>query len=399
MTSFSDGAPLYPAGTIKPAAVGRGQESPTTTRIRDARGALLLTHPFFGVLSLKLTLEETTDIPTMAVSTKALKYNPAFVESLGNAELKGVIAHECMHLALLHHARQESRDAGMFNEAADYTINENLIADGFTLPKGALLDARFNGMSAEQIYQRLRDEEKPEQDGQGGKQPGKGAGATGSFESAGPDGSADAAEAERDWQQNTNEAMRAASSAGKMPAGLRRTIEQALTPKADWRALLRRFMQDQIQTRSTWSKKNKRFPDIFLPGKVNDGMGVLVVAVDTSGSIDQPTLARFSAEVSAMACDLEPSAVHVVYCDTEVNNVDMFERGDTVKLAAHGGGGTRFTPVFEHVSNEGLNPVALVYLTDMQCGDWPGEQSYPVLWAAYGAAGVVAPMGETITVD
>lgn len=378
------------------------RESEQFTRVRDARAGLLLTHPFFGVLSLKLDLIEDASVETAGVNSKALRFAPAFVETLSNAELKGLVAHEVMHLALMHHARQGARDASMWNDAGDYAINAGLVADGFTLPKGALLDSKYDGMAAEAIYNALRDE-KQEQDAQQpkpgkGGQPGKGNAATGSFEPAGPEGSSEAGDAERDWQENANEAMRAASSAGKLPAGIKRTVSAAVVPKADWRALLRRFMTDQIKTRSTWSKRNKRFPDIYLPGRTRDGMGALVVAVDTSGSVNQAMLDRFAAEISAISADVEPACVHVVYCDAQVNRVDTYEHGETVKLTACGGGGTRFSPVFARVESEGWQPAALVYLTDLICSDYPPEPAYPVLWACYGSQRV-APMGETVAID
>lgn len=373
-------------------------------RVRDARSALLLTHPFFGVLSLKLELLEDASAGTLAVNSKALRFAPDFVESLSNAELKGVVAHEVMHLALLHHARQGSRETAMWNDAGDYAINQNLIADGFALPKGVLLDKRFDGMSAESIYQRLQDEKaqqqpqgKPDPNGKAGK--GAGDSATGSFEPAGAADSAEAGDAAREWQENANEAMRVASSAGKLPAGIKRVVSEVLLGKADWKALLRRFMTDQIKTRSSWSVPNKRFPDIYLPGKVKDGMGALVVAVDTSGSITQQVLDRFGAEVSAIAQDVEPAQVHVIYCDAQVNHVDTFELGEPVKLSAHGGGGTRFSPVFARVASEGWQPAALVYLTDLDCHDYPKDPGYPVLWAAYNGEGRTAPVGETIHID
>lgn len=366
-------------------------ESPSMARVRNARGGLLLTHPFFGVLSLKIALRESSDVPTAGVTSKELVFNPAFVDGLSNHELRGLIAHEVMHLGLCHHARQGTRDHQLWNIAADFAINPVLIDDGFILPKGALLDSAFKGMSAEAIYDKLRDSAKPIT--------ADGSGATGTFDSAGPEGSAEAGESAREWQEYAQEALRAASSAGKLPQHLRRVITESLAGKADWRALLRRFMTDQVRVRSTWSKRNKRFPDIYMPGRQRDGMGALVVGVDTSGSVSPEVLARFGAEISAIAADVEPSVIHVVYCDADVNHVESFEHGEEIKLEPHGGGGTDFRPVFEYVANEGLRPECLIYLTDM-CGRFPDvEPEYPVLWAAYGAGGIVAPMGETVVID
>ena len=63
-------------------------ESQATERVRDARAALLLTHPFFGVLSLKLKLVEYSSIGTAGVNATELRFNPAFVMGLSTAELK-----------------------------------------------------------------------------------------------------------------------------------------------------------------------------------------------------------------------------------------------------------------------------------------------------------------------
>lgn len=401
------------------------KESEHMSAMRDARGALLLTHPFFGVLSLKLDLIEDASVETACVNSKALRFAPQFTETLSRAALKGLVAHEVMHLALLHHARTGNRDDSLWNDACDYAINPILKAEGFTLPTGALDEARFHGMSAEAIYQKLQDERaqepqggqsKPDdgagQSGQGaaddsgepsqGGADGQGAGQSpnpcGSFEKAGPDESAEAGEAAREWSENVSEAARAASSAGKIPDSMRRHIKEALEPKADWRALLRRFMADQLKTRNTWATPNKRFPGLYLPGKVKDGMGAIVIGVDTSGSIDQKALDRFAAEINAIAADVEPAEIRVVYCDAAVNRVDTFEHSEPVTLTPCGGGGTAFQPVFDYVADEGLKPAALVYLTDT-FGDNPTEPEYPVLWATYAAHGRVMPWGETVPID
>lgn len=371
-------------------------ESSSMLRIREARAGLLLTHPFFGVLSLKLDLIESTVIPTMGVNTKSLVFNPAFSDSLTMSELKGVLAHEVMHLAMLHPMRQGARDKQLWNIACDHVLNLGLLKDGFTLPKDGCMDSQYEGMTSEEVYRKL------EQQCQEAKAAGKpspfgdpGNISTGTFESAGPADSADAGEAEREWTQNANEAIRAASSAGKLPSGLKEKINAALNKSADWEELLKRFMHDQVRTRTTWSKRNKRFPGVILPGKLPDGMGPIVVAVDTSGSIDTALLKRFSDELSALIDDIKPSETHVVYCDAKVHRVESYGPGEPFTMTAVGRGGTDFAPVFDRVLEEGWTPAALVYLTDLD-GPFPSyEPEYPVLWAAYGTT-AVAPFGDSI---
>lgn len=373
-------------------------ESPQLQRVREARATLLLTHPFFGVLSLRLDLREEPGIPTAGVDGKRLFFNPAFVDKLTQAELKGVVAHEVLHCALLHHARMENRDPRRWNIACDAALNPVLIEDGFTLPAGAIILPAFSGQTAEYIYSRL-----PQDAGEGGgggaDENGDGSDATGTFSSAGPEGSADAESQAREWQENVQSAIRAAQSAGKLPAHIKRIIDSTVAPRADWKALLRRFMTEHTRQRSTWARRNKRFPCVYLPGYVKEGMGAVVVGVDTSGSIGPETLSAFAAEVRAIAQDAMPSCVHVVYCDAAVNHVDSFEHGEDVVIEPHGGGGTDFRPVFDWVAEQGLTPAAFVYLTDLM-GTFPDvEPEYPVLWASYGAGGAVGPWGGTVCVD
>ena len=65
-------------------------ETPAAERIRKARTALLLDHPFFGSLLFRLKGEECRSIPTMATNGVVLRYNPVFVDTLNAATLAGV---------------------------------------------------------------------------------------------------------------------------------------------------------------------------------------------------------------------------------------------------------------------------------------------------------------------
>ena len=133
-------------------------ETPTSLRIQKARTALLLDHPFFGSLLFRLKGQESRSIKTMATDGVSLYYNPDFVETLNAATLAGTLAHEVMHPALHHHVRRSGRDPKRWNQACDYAINPLLVDAGLSLPDGVLLDHRFRGMSAEQIYNLLETE-------------------------------------------------------------------------------------------------------------------------------------------------------------------------------------------------------------------------------------------------
>ena len=133
-------------------------ETPTSRRIQKARTALVLDHPFFGSLLFRLKGRECRSIQTMATDGVSLYYNPEFVETLNAATLAGTLAHEVMHPALHHHVRRSGRDPKRWNMACDFAINPLLVDAGLSLPEGVLLDNRFRGMSAEQIYNLLESE-------------------------------------------------------------------------------------------------------------------------------------------------------------------------------------------------------------------------------------------------
>ena len=118
----------------------------------------MLDHPFFGSLLFRLKGRECRSIQTMATDGVSLYYNPDFVETLNAATLAGTLAHEVMHPALHHHVRRSGRDPKRWNMACDFAINPLLVDAGLNLPEGVLLDNRFRGMSAEQIYNLLESE-------------------------------------------------------------------------------------------------------------------------------------------------------------------------------------------------------------------------------------------------
>jgi predicted metal-dependent peptidase len=55
-----------------------------------------------------------------------------------------------------------------------------------------------------------------------------------------------------------------------------------------------------------------------LPSVKRQGVGEIVIAVDTSGSIGKVELEQFAGEISAISGEAKPEAIHVVYCDAAV---------------------------------------------------------------------------------
>jgi len=128
-------------------------------KIATARMRLLMSEPFFASLLLQLRVVDVSqrlEIKTMATDGKHLFYTDDYIRCLSEAELVFVLAHEVLHVALEHHLRCAKRNLRLWNIACDYAINLQLLnADIGKMPQGALLDPAYENMAAEEIYQRL----------------------------------------------------------------------------------------------------------------------------------------------------------------------------------------------------------------------------------------------------
>jgi predicted metal-dependent peptidase len=354
----------------------------------------------------------------MATDGVSLYYNPEFVETLNSSTLCGILAHEVLHPGLHHHVRRSGRDPERWNEACDYAINPLLLDDGLSLPDGVLVDKRFRGMSAEQIYNILETEsaQQPESPGgtgptngdksQDGQAPGDADRPSAPVTNGGigqvldapqsSEGTLTIEEQAREWSVAVSQAVTVAKQAGKLPAGIERTLEGAAEAAVDWRELLRRLWSETTPADYSWMCPNRRhiWAGLYLPGVIREGVGEVAIAVDCSGSVNSRQLQLFEAEVRSILDGQRPQRVYVLYFDTMVHKVETFEAGQRVSLTPVGGGGTAFGPCFEWLEQNGVVPRTLVFLTDLY-GSFPtSEPGYPVLWASTG--GRRAPFGQVV---
>ena len=379
----------------------------TAIKLTRARTRLLLSQPFFGALALRMQPVPADHLDTMGTDGKTLFYNPDFVESLSMDELVGVLAHEVMHPACQHHTRRGGRDPKRWNIAADYAINPIILDNGFTLPEGALVDAAYSGLSAEAIYARLPE---PQESGNGGTgqsacpDPGRCGGIMDATDSAGHSSPAASAAAESECRQALAQAATIAKNTGKLPGTLARLVDEILNPKVDWREVLRRFIENTTRQEYRWTPPNRRFvhQGLYLPSCRSEGMPPMAVAIDTSASVTQEEMNQFAAELNAILVDCMPEEVHVLYCDSTLQRVDVLSPHDLpLSLEAMAGGGTDFRPPFEWLEDADISPACIVYLTDLQCSNFPDEPSCPTLWATTASPDILGyygapPFGEIV---
>ena len=350
-------------------------------RITRARTRLLLERPFFGYLALHLKTEIDPTILTACTDGKRIRYNPAFVARLSDRELMGLVAHEVMHPAHEHHLRMAGRNPERWNVACDYAINPLVKRAGLALPEGVLLDKAYRGMNAERIYKLLPEELS------GKERAAAGWGGVEAPEMAeGADGSQETVESEaKKWATRLMNA--AAADPGRVPGPLKRRIETLRSPPADWRSLLRRFIDRANPSDWSW-----RAPapwhlsqGLYLPRWAKPKLSHLAVAIDTSGSTGS-ILNYFIAELSNILRSFPACVTTLIQCDSRVREAQTFTARELpLTITVQGGGGTDFNPVFAHLADKPA-PGGLVFFSDLQANRdrYPAAApGYPVLWVEY----------------
>jgi predicted metal-dependent peptidase len=410
----------------------------------------VLDRPFLGALALHLVpVAVSADrCDTLGTDGRRLWFHAPFVAGLSPAHLRFWIAHVALHCALGHFARRQHRIRVRWDVACDHAVNLLLRADGLTLPEQALAEGAFADLSAEQIYplvpeapqdlpvdrHDLRrdptggglagylDETSIAQGDRGGvTSASAGAGGEameddGSADDEGWDdagnigrkhrpagerdtpflGPADAHELEQLWTSRLATAAQAAREAGRLGQSWQRVLERLIEPVLPWRALLARYVVSAAREDYTFQRPPRRDGDAILPRLARGSLRIVAV-LDTSGSITRQELAEFAAELDALKAQVR-AEVTVHACDERLapEGPWHFDPWDTVTLpdSLPGGGGTRFTPVFEWIDRALLAPDLLIYFTDAQ-GEFPtAPPPYPVLWLVKGRGEV--PFGERV---
>ena len=351
-----------------------------TQKLSKGRVGVMLDHCFFGRILYMLGIKEDSSCPTGYTDGRIIGYNKEFIAESSMETVSFFLVHEVCHVAFMHHLRRGARDHKKWNIACDYVVNLLLRDAKFDVPEFALLDDTYLGMGVEEVYNLL-----PSGEGDGEGDPGEGEGGIGEVRDY-PGDASDRQKAEQDVKVMVSQAYNQAKASGSVPEGFERVIEGLLNPKVDWREVLRDMVSNRERDDYSWRRPNRRYGggQVIFPTLYSESVGEVAIAVDTSGSIGDEELQMAASEISAILDEFPSASVRTIYCDSKVypEATQVFEQGDfPVELKAMGGGGTRFTPVFEYLSELDTPPTMLVYITDLCCHDYPDTPpDYPVLW-------------------
>lgn len=400
------------------------------TKLAAARARLILDKPFLGALVLRLPMKAARSdwCPTTATDVRAFYYNPVYIAGLSLEQTQFMLAHEALHCALSHFARRQHRTRHRWDLACDYAINPLLVTDGLQPPPGALLDANYRGMTAEEIYPLIDPQDpsetldthayhpdpssEPSRPPQATSQPsprpsptedhGKNDVGTEACQPAPPPPPLGADEQETlsiQWQQRLAGAAQQARQAGKLGGELERLVEHLLQPRLPWRVLLAHYMTATARDDYTYFRPSRREGSYILPSLRSHQLEV-TVAIDTSGSISAQELDEFCAEVDLLKGQIR-ARITLLPCDARLAEGapwrfepwEAFRSPQTLK----GGGGTSFIPVFQWIDQADQQPNLLVYFTDAEGVFPPQPPPYPVIWLVKGRSPV--PWGQRIQLN
>lgn len=361
----------------------------------------IMSQPKYTALAGVLMIGEKTinDMPTACTNGRDEMYGREFVDNLTDAELRWVVLHENYHKLYQHLTTWKHLwkiDPNTANQAMDYVINIKIMddnTDGFAvIPKGGLIDAQYRDMDTAQVFNLIRQSNDNDDDGGMDEHDWKGA--------------QDLSDEEKGaLARDIDEAIRqGALAAGKMGGTDSRELEELLKPQVDWREVLREFISTTCAGNdySTWARPNRRLMSqgVYMPSGISQSVGELVVAIDTSGSINKRTLTTFLSEVKSICDTVHPEQVRLLYWGHEVVGDESYKTDELDGLITStkpmGGGGTDVNCVTQYMTAEGINPQACIVLTDgYLCGNW-GEWSCPVLWTVIDNKSAVPTAGTAI---
>ncbi|WP_154222907.1 vWA domain-containing protein [Marinicella rhabdoformis] len=409
-------------------------------------------NPFLATLSLMADYRFDNTCQHFNTDGQVIRINTTYFENLNAAERTGLLLHLTLHSALLHPIRRGLRDTQVWNMAADVVVNNIITESGdFLPPKNTALEPQYSDLSVEQVYEKLID--LPHQNtqlaalakqwmDQGSTAKQNNTQTTTEDEVNKQDKleqsqndrlsqnqvrqilmtmyphhpdlqtnkeNAQQLQSEKEFKtaikQHWQNALRKAQAAhqvtcrdpGMIPAGLMLEIDKMMNPEIDWRWLLWHFV---VRTPNDYEGYDRRFvhSGLYLDNLMSNQLKVLV-AIDTSGSIDKHELTQFMSELLAINAAYPFIELELYYVDATIYG-PYSVNSDSVSHLPQGGGGTDFSVFFERVidAKQPHETDVIVYFTD-GFGQFPDQKpETETLWLVVtgGLESEAFPFGQVV---
>lgn len=379
--------------------------------LQKARIKLLMEYPFFGILSLKLQLNQDYKISTMGTDGIYLYYNPIFIKTMkSDKKLNWCIIHEIMHCALRHISKKRmgTRNPKKWNYACDYAIHGIMAKDNnptIEMPEDCLYNEEYVNMTAEQIYDLLPDNF---DQGSGGLLDVHVWTDSNFNDNEEENNSINEDALIEQWEYNIINAAKVAESndksAGSIPGYFKRYINKLTNPQKDWRVLLREIIEPEGNDYTFMRPDNRISFDefgCFLPSFDEEGDAIkdIIFWIDTSGSIDDRELDIIYSEVAGAIEQFDTFNGYLGFFDHDAYEPKPFDGINSLRnIKPIGGGGTNFEAPFKYMEEheEFNNAKRIIILTDGYC-NFPNENitNIPTIWLITNKD-IKSPWGTTI---
>ena len=340
---------------------------------------------FFTSICFSLKHYWDDKVPTACTDGVSIWFNIKFFMKLTVEEQVFLLLHETLHAAYMHMARLMGRDPQIWNYAADYVINLQLVDRGFKMPACGLLDRRFAGMSVDQVYKILV-QENPKIDPK--------------LMDLKPGDKKSDDQLSQDMQDIlVRAAVQSAmfgDKPGTIPGDIQIFLNGLLKPKLPWNRLLQKYLTQFDKNDYSFRKPNRRFfPQHYLPSLQGEKLMNLAIGVDISGSVSNSDFHRFVSEIASIFRMMKPEKITLIQFDTKITSIEEVKSlGELMKVKFSGRGGTAIAPLMNWANTN--KPQLLMIFTDGQFRFGDAATTITTFWLIHNNSLFAAPFGQVI---
>lgn len=350
-------------------------------KLERAYKKVLIENSFYGIFLLGFSKIVDESVETACVRRKGINcelvINPKYWETQDDTQQINLLLHEVHHIVFQHMFMWDSfPNKQVLGLAADCEVNSYLsnLDNTWIVPSLWQLPDK---QGTKFYYENILKQGSPQQQS-GGSGNGNNSQNNNSNLKTKDDHSQwkkdfqDCSDAEKQLIQNQiNQQIKSAAEQtikmrGTIPAELQDIVNELLKVKPrifDWKAYFRRMLGSiyDINLKKTRRKESIRFPG--AAGIKHKKKVSILVAVDTSGSVNKRELEDFFSEITHIY--KAGARITILECDSKISaNYEYTGKWDGT---VHGRGGTDFKPVIDYYRKNIKDYAALVYFTDGEC--------------------------------
>ena len=353
-------------------------------KIERAYKRLLIENPFYGLFLLGLSKVINRSVETACVRKRGINcelvINPDYWETQDDTQQLNLLCHEVYHIVFQHMFLWDSfPNKDILGLATDCEVNSYLrnLDNSWVVPSIWNLPKK---QGTKFYYEEILKQDPPQQQQQ--QSNGGGSGDSQDNKDGMPQTKDDHTQWGKDFQEcsdaekqliqnQINQQIKTAAEQtikmrGTIPAEMKEIVDELFKPKPrifDWKSYFRRMLGSiyDINIKKTRRKEAHRFPD--TAGIKHKKKVSILVAVDTSGSVNDDELRDFFSEITYIY--KTGARITILECDAKITANYEYTGKWTGKI--HGRGGTDFQPVIDYYRKNMKDYAALVYFTDGEC--------------------------------